>query len=146
MCCAGGASLLPPACAETIDVTELARCATIGPDPQRLACFDHLTRHVPTADPASPVQAPAAAQSFGMVKPPADKPPEQSRLEAKVSGITTDSRGTSLVQLDNEQSWTVDDGPVMLKAGDAIVIKRATLGSFLMTTPTHRVYRVRRLR
>jgi hypothetical protein len=50
------------------------------------------------------------------------------------------------VHLGNGQTWTLDDGPVLLRAGDTIVIKRAALGSFLMTTPTNRVYRVRRLR
>lgn len=79
-----------------------------------------------------------------MIKPPADKPPEPSRMETKVLEVRADSRG-AVVQLDNGQTWALDDGPVMLRAGDTIVIKRAALGSFLMTTPTSRVYRVRRL-
>lgn len=67
-------------------------------------------------------------------------------MEAKVLEVLADSHGGTLVRLDNGQTWTLEDGPAILRAADAIVIKRAALGSFLMTTPTGRVYRVRRLR
>lgn len=146
VCVAGLASLMPQGRAQGESAPDLAHCAAIPVDADRLACYDRLARNNPTADRSSsapPSERPD--QSFGMTKPPSSKPPEPSRIEAKVFGITTDSRGTTVVKLDNEQTWTIDDGPAMLRAGDAVVIKRAALGSFLMTTPTSRIYRVRRL-
>jgi hypothetical protein len=146
---AGYTSLMQDAEAQAVSAKDLARCAAIAADPDRLACYDRLARSAPTEARAQAVAQPQAQppeQSFGMIKPPADKPPEPSRMEAKVLDVTTDSRGAVTAHLDNGQAWTLDDGAVMLRAGDAIVIKRAALGSFLMTTPTNRVYRVRRLR
>ena len=146
VCFAGFCARMQGAQAQMVSAKDIARCATITTDSDRLACYDGLARSTPTGARAPAVPPPEHPdQSFGMIKPPADKPPEPSRMEAKVLGVTTDSRGAVTVQLDNGQTWTLDDGPVLLRAGDAIVIKRAALGSFLMTTPTNRVYRVRRL-
>jgi len=149
VCFAGFASVMPAGQAQVASAVNLARCAAIPGDADRLACYDQLARNHPgtaatsAAPPVQPVQPETPGQSFG--RPPlASKPPEQSRIQAKVVDMTTDSRGT-IVKLDNDQTWTIDDGPAMVRAGDAIVIKRAALGSYLMSTPTNRVYRVRRL-
>jgi hypothetical protein len=48
--------------------------------------------------------------------------------------------------LDSGQTWTVLDDDGRVSAGDAVTIKKATLGAFLMMTPSHHSYRVRRLR
>jgi len=139
--------LMPPAHAQAVTAKDFARCATITADPERLACYDQLARIGPTAARAPATPTPQHDdQSFGMVKPPASTPPEPSRMEAKVLEVATDARGAPVLRLDNGQSWTLDEGPAVLRVGDAIVIKRAALGSFRMTTPTGRVYQVRRLR
>jgi hypothetical protein len=144
---AGFCSLMQGAQAQAVGAKDIARCATITADSDRLACYDGLARSTPTEARAPAVPPPQHPdQSFGMIKPRADKSPEPSRMEAKILDVTTDSHGSVTVHLGNGQTWTLDDGPVLLRAGDAIVIKRASLGSFLMTTPTNRVYRVRRLR
>jgi hypothetical protein len=147
VCFAAYSSLMQGAQAQAVSAKELARCATITADSDRLACYDGLARSTPTEARAPAVPPPEHPdQSFGMMKPPADKPPDASRMEAKILDVATDSHGSVTVHLGNGQTWTLDDGPVLLRAGDTIVIKRAALGSFLMTTPTNRVYRVRRLR
>ena len=139
--------LMPAARAGAVNAREFARCATLTVDAERLACYDRLARAVPTAGPAPAAPAPEHEdRSFGMVKPPASRPAEPVRLEAKVTGMTAAARGGAVVQLDNDQAWSLDDGPAVLRVGDAVVIKRAALGSFRMTTPTGRVYQVRRLR
>jgi hypothetical protein len=55
------------------------------------------------------------------------------------------SNGRPLVRLDNAQAWELDQADPLLSVGDKVIIRRATLGSFLLTTPTKRVHRVRRL-
>lgn len=144
---AGYSSLIPDARSQAVNAKDIARCATIMADAERLACYDRLARsgpaevHEPTATAAQPLD-----QSFGIIKPPATNTPKPSRLEAKVIKVTADARGGAIVQLDNDQTWALDDGPAFLGTGDAIIIKHAALGSFVMSTPTGRVYRVRRLK
>jgi len=146
-CIAGYCALTPNATALAVSTEAMARCATIPADAERLTCYDRLARGGAPTDQAPMTPPPERpSQSFGNVKPPTIKPQGPSHMEAKVVDIKTDSRGDALVQLDNDQTWTVEDSPAVLQAGDAIVIKRAALGSFLMTTPTKRVYRVRRVR
>jgi len=50
------------------------------------------------------------------------------------------------VVLDNGQTWTVMDNDGRLASGDAVTIKRAALGSFLMMAPSNHRYRVRRIK
>jgi hypothetical protein len=146
VCIAGYSSLMRDSQAQAVSAKDIARCATITADAERLSCYDQLARnsHTEGQVPAAPPPE-QSAQSFGMSKLPTAKPLGPSRLDAKVLNAATDSRGQVVVQLDNDQTWTLEDGPAILRAGDAIVIKRAALGSFLMTTPTGRIYRVRRL-
>jgi hypothetical protein len=46
--------------------------------------------------------------------------------------------------LDNDQRWAVEDNDGRLSVGDAVRIKRAAMGSFLMITASNHTYRVRR--
>ena len=68
----------------------------------------------------------------------------QLSLTPVVTGLSVDRQGSVLVSLDNGQSWTVKDADARLNAGDAVTIRRAALGSFLMTTPSRHTYRVQR--
>jgi hypothetical protein len=54
--------------------------------------------------------------------------------------------GHSIVTLDGGQLWELDEADPLLATGDSVTIKRAALGSFLMTTGSGRIHRVRRLR
>jgi len=136
--------MMPDAWAQTVSAADFARCTTITADAERLSCYDQLGRSVPSTVGTPPTAAPPV-RSFGMTKPPADRPPEPSRMEAKVREVT-DARAGIVLQLDNDQTWVIDELSAIVRTGDAVVIKRAALGSFMMSTPTNRVYRVRRLR
>ena len=61
------------------------------------------------------------------------------------TGSNATATGRSVVRLDNTQSWELDQPDPLLAVGDKVTIRRATLGSFLLTTPTNRVHRVRRI-
>jgi hypothetical protein len=66
-------------------------------------------------------------------------------IDGVVTGFGQNTNGRPVVRLDNTQSWELDQADPLLTVGDKVTIRRATLGSFLMVTPTKRLHRVRRL-
>jgi len=156
-CLAGAA---PPA----VDPAEFARCSRIDAADERLACYDALGRSLkpppvlsaspspaadkaPAADESSGQAATAAGgvNAFGLTRherPAAAAGPDLIR--AQVAAVTTDRLGRAYVRLDNGQVWSFTAPDVLLRAGEAVTIRRAALGSFLMTTPSHHTYRVQR--
>jgi hypothetical protein len=150
----------------------MARCASIQAPESRLSCYDTLAHRpadkvpamvakiapvgaTPTPATSAPaVQAPttvaaiaADPQNFGLTAVQTHTaelgPKSQS---AHVSIVSSDQSGRTLVVLDSGQTWTVLDPDGRLSSGDAVTIKRAALGSFLMVTPSNHSYRVRRLK
>jgi hypothetical protein len=107
----------------------------------------------PATAAAVPAQAPAAApnpadpKNFGLT-------PAQQRttdlgpksIVGHISIVSSDRTGQTVIVLDSGQSWTVLDNDGRLASGDAVTIKRAALGSFLMMTPSNHSYRVRRIK
>jgi hypothetical protein len=106
----------------------------------------------PPAAPAMPAGASAAAiaadpKNFGLTPAQthtADAGPKS--IATHISILSSDQSGQTFIVLDNGQTWTVLDNDGRLASGDAITIKRASAGSFLMKTPSNHSYRVRRLK
>jgi hypothetical protein len=104
--------------------------------------------------PSAAVQAPATVaaiaadpQNFGLSalqQHTADLGPKSEA--ARISIVSSDQTGRTFVVLDSGQTWTVMDSDGRLNSGDAVTIKRAALGSFLMLTPSNHSYRVRRVK
>jgi len=67
-------------------------------------------------------------------------------IKAVVSTLTEDRLNHIYLVLDNEQTWNLLDPDPHVRPGDSVTIKRAALGSFLMTTPSRRSYRVERVK
>jgi hypothetical protein len=67
-------------------------------------------------------------------------------IAANISIVSSDQVGRTLVVLDNGETWTVMDNDGRISSGDAVKIKRAALGSFLMMTPSNHSYHVRRIK
>jgi hypothetical protein len=67
-------------------------------------------------------------------------------IAARIDALSTDQNNQTHVILDNGQSWLLLDGDGWVSQGQAVTIKRAALGSYMLTTPSHHSYRVRRLR
>jgi hypothetical protein len=147
--------------AGTVPASALQACAGIGAAPERLACYDRIAgrasgppvetlpsaaaQPVPGATVAAPPVPPQA--SFGLY--PAEHPPPPSpasSLTARVVGLGVSASGHPTVALEGGQLWELDDGDALLAPGDLVTITRAALGSFVMTTPTQRTHRARRLR
>jgi hypothetical protein len=147
---------------------DMARCAVITQTSARLACFDALAaasanRGAPAsgqtplpvpvapAPPAAiaPKAAPDDSRTFGL-SPPQPHPISARPLaiKARVATISAGQPGVGhpTVVLDNGQTWAfveaVDDP--RLAPGATVTIKRAALGSFLLTTASQHTYHVHR--
>jgi hypothetical protein len=105
---------------------------------------------VSAAAAQTPVSAAAIAadpKNFGLTpaqQHTADLGP--TSITAHISIVSSDQVGRTLVVLDSGETWTVMGNDGRLSSGDAVTIKRAALGSFLMLTPSNHSYRVRRLK
>jgi hypothetical protein len=152
------------AAAPTVSVSELAHCAAIVAVDQRLACYDTLAvaKMPPPAAPATTIKAgapaaaaptavtaaaspaPAAAGGFGMSTHVAPVELSTQAITAHVVAASADRQGNTFVSLDNGQTWTYVDiyGPPV--TGSVVTIKRAALGSYLITTSDHHTFRAQR--
>jgi hypothetical protein len=132
--------------AAPVSASALQACAAIDTSTERLACYDQLAGRAPAAltTPASPAAPPK--ESFGLyaAEHPAAPNPEEL-LTATVVGLGVNANGRPTVTLDGGQLWELDDSDPLLANGDSVTIKRAALGSFLMTTPSGRTHRVHRV-
>ena len=162
-----------PAAAAQLDTRELLRCHAIAAKDERLDCYEALAASAAsTASGAAPAQAahsvapPAPAAVAGVAAPattPVDPndpanfglsrhqiephpPAEASSIKSVVSQMTEDRRHNITVVLDNGQTWAFIEPEPRLRPGDTVTIKHASLGSFLMLTPSRRSYRVERVK
>ena len=147
---------------------EYVRCATIAAPDARLACYDAQAQR-PASMPGNPVvpatrtKPPVPAATATAEAAPAASPddPRQFGLTAalarqvtlagpkqeqgQITALTAGTPGRVTIVLDSDQTWEVTDDDGRLASGDKVVIKRGALGSFLLTAPSHHVYRVHRL-
>jgi hypothetical protein len=94
---------------------------------------------------ASPSLAPPQ-EAFGLYSAEHPKaPPVAPALQAAVVSLGRSVGGRATVLLDGGAVWELEDPDPLLAVGDVVIISRASLGSYLMQTPSHRFHRVRRL-
>ncbi len=154
-----------------VPMAALRACAAIGAAGSRLDCYDRLAGRLPAPEspppptpptlatgpaatpphgpPPAVAPAPAAAPnaSFGLYALEHPAPPKTAALIGiKVVAVADHDDGSQTVTLAGGQVWQLAEADPLLAAGDAVTIRRAALGSFLMSTPTGRTHRVRRLR
>lgn len=139
---------------------EFVTCSRIQKSGERLACYDRAVAYLsqPTEQQTA---APSAEGSFGLQAgaPVAPAPAAEqsgsepsnaavSSITARVTEITSDRENRKLVTLDNGQTWREQTASTFtsLKVGDEVRINRAALGSFMMSAPSGRPLRVRRLK
>jgi hypothetical protein len=157
-----------PAAAAELDTSDLARCAAVSGRDERLACYDALAAvSVPgvriAPAPAAPAgEAPADAgqaapaartanpddpANFGLTRHQLKVIPQgPDSIKAVVSQLTEDRLNNVYLVLDNGQTWGFIEPDPRVRPGDPVTIKRAALGSFLMTTPSRHSYRVQRVK
>jgi hypothetical protein len=99
-----------------------------------------------TTTPAAPSEDLNDPRNFGLNAAQLHAPPPGPQsIQARVAKVSRGRVGTAYVVLDNGQTWTYTDEDSRLGPGDLVTIKRAVLGSFLMTTPSKRSYHVQRV-
>ena len=116
------------------------------------------TRATPAAPPTSETAAqPAPAtppttvvpkEAFGIYKEehPVVAKSETNSITAKVAGVSYDPYGRETITLQEGGVWQLDGSDALLASGDSVTIKRATFGSYVLTTGSGRTHHVRRLR
>jgi hypothetical protein len=125
--------------ADFVPISVIRKCAEIGSTARRLACYDKIAEGPPAAAPK---------ESFGLYSaehPKAPPPPVEPLITEKVISIGSNSRGRVTVTLTGDQVWELDSADPVLATGDLVTVKRATLGSFILTTPAGRLHRVHRI-
>jgi hypothetical protein len=148
----------PPAAVPTARIpSEFVTCSRIKKNSERLACYDKALDYLRTPAAAA-AAAPSAETSFGIKSGAAESrravvehsEPDDAleTLTGRITSLTEDGQGMSIVTLDNGQTWRQLTGStkLALKAGDEVTISRASFGSFLMSIPTGRPLRVRRVK
>jgi hypothetical protein len=151
------------AAAKAADADGLAHCAGIAAPSERLACYDALA-HRP-ADKTPPT--PAATAATAAAAPPAASAAAISAadrrnfgfslaqqhmafagpksIDARITAVGSSPHGQTNIVLDSGQTWVVSENDGWLSKGDAITIKRASLGAYLLTAPSNHIYYVRRI-
>jgi hypothetical protein len=99
--------------------------------------------------PAAPSRVASDPQNFGLTeaqRAPAQLQAGPKSINARIAKINENRWGPASAVLDNGQIWVfIDDAQdAGLKPQDPITIKRGAVGSFLLVTPAHHSYHVRR--
>jgi hypothetical protein len=148
------------------------RCAEIGDDFARLACYDAIFRKpvasaASTAVPAAaaaPAAATGTAAASAATNPEADfglteaakraRDPQKAQQEmpesitGAVAAVGRRPAGELTVTLENGQVWTqvMVDQRARVAVGDTVTIKKAALGSHLLVTQGRYATRVQRVK
>ncbi len=131
---------VPPAAAS------LSATPAAGAPPAPAAPAATTSTAIPSPAAVAAAASPDDAPSFGLSavqRHVAVVGPKQE--SGRIVSLGTNQAGHSTIVLDSGQTWTVLDDDGWVSNGDQVTIKRAALGSYLMTTPSHHTYRVHRV-
>lgn len=141
---------------------ELARCRDVTVDTQRLACFDRAVAALDTAERSGEVVVMDRAQvraanrqlfGFQITNPFAgttaagNVEPEIEAIETTLVSATISGEGKWVFRLADGSEWRqIDSGSIRFRnrEGEAVRVRRASLGSYMLTTEGSRAVRVRR--
>lgn len=157
-------ALATPAAAQTADTPESLQqvyaCAQISGEAERLACYDAAVGRMREAQTRGDLVAVDRVQaqeigrdSFGFSLPSVtrmlginDSENMPDRMEFEVAQVNFRRDGKVALTMTNGQVWEQVDGapPRRIRAGIPVTVRRAAMGSFLMTLPSGPALRVRR--
>ena len=135
-------------------------CRVIPENSARLACYDAAVAAMGQAEVKGDLltldkeqRRTVRRQSFGLTLPSftlfdrGEKPEEADRLTAKIASVSHLPRGQWVIHLEDGAVWRqIDDQELKRdpKAGQAVAIRRAALGSFFMNIDGQSAIRVHR--
>jgi hypothetical protein len=103
---------------------------------------------VAAVSPAAQARAPESPEDFGLSG--VQKAPRREQIQAITAEVVVMGHGANgrvQLGLSNGQSLELEDAAdALLGVGNSVTIRRASLGSFLMTTPKKVTHRVRRVK
>jgi mannose-6-phosphate isomerase class I len=113
----------------------LAQCRQIEAIEERVRCYDEIVDSLPASD-----AVPDAQSLFGRDDAEAKRIVETTlaieqidHVEAVVTEVQKSATRKLLVTLDNGQVWRqLDNQTLRLKSGESVIIRKASLNSFLM--------------
>ena len=114
----------------------LTQCRQIEEIEERVACYDEIVDLLY----AKPTAVPDAQSLFGTNDADAKRIVEETleieqinQIEATVADVRMSATSKLTVALDNGQVWRqLDSKPLQLERGDGVIIRKASLGSFLL--------------
>ena len=141
-------------------VQKLADCRKVADDATRLACFDGAAAALEQAEAKGDIVVVDRAQAqqvrrqaFGFRLPSlsvfdrGDKPEEVDSIESRIVSARTEPTGKWVLKLEDGSTWTqidVDSPSIKPKAGMPARVRKATMGSFLLSVDGQRAFRARR--
>ena len=132
----------------------IARCAEVDDNLERLTCYDRL--NPPRRGASTAPGAPGA--EFGVNEElkrkreasgeAAPEPKAPDRITAKVTKISADTAGATLVELDNGQVWQQVQHRIeqIAAPGDEVTLTRGALGSYFLVSKSRLSTRVKRVK
>ncbi len=143
-----------------VQVKAVLDCRAIPENSARLACYDAAVAAMGQAEVKGDLltldkeqRRTVRRQSFGLTLPSftlfdrGEKPEEADRLISKIASVSRLPRGQWVIHLEDGAVWRQIDEEELRrdpKAGQAVAIRRAALGSFLMNIDGQSAIRVHR--
>jgi hypothetical protein len=134
----------------------LIACSRLTSGTERLACFDREMAEISKSN-SQPTSAGAltAEQRFGLsdkqasdLKTATAEAPAPSALHARIASVSQSPSQRQMFVLDNAQSWQQIelDPDFDVHVGQMVRISKGALGSFWLSTDSHRATRIKRIR
>ena len=126
---------------------EWTACFSITDDAKRLACYDAYAGDLVQQDPSLNVSQKRSESWFGLTKI-FERSYEPESIMSPVVGVRKKVRGQRILTLENGQIWVQTDSSSKprIRVGDHVRIRKASMGSFLLTRDgNNKSIRVRRV-
>jgi hypothetical protein len=133
----------------------LIACAELTSDTARLTCFDREIAEIRKKNPQPPASvAPTAEQKFGLSNKQVldlgatpGQAPTPTALHAHIVSVSRYPVDRQVFVLDNAQTWQQIelDPDFAVRTGQEVTISKGALGSFWLSTDSHRATRVKRI-
>jgi hypothetical protein len=138
----------------------LIDCRKLTDNTARLACFDEAAAAMDQAEAKGDIvvvdreQArKVRRQAFGFSLPSitlferGEKPEEINNMEGKIAAARQNNAGKWVIRLEDGATWVqidTNEVPNAPKAGDTVTIRKAAMGSYMLSLGHHIAFRARR--